>query len=105
MCVCVCVCVSVCVYVCVYYIIMLLYVYYIIIFHACLAHSSFYSCLGYNNVVQGSCASMADPCSSSPCPSGTKCVPNRQVCLSVDKGADCPQFSCGGFFFFNHLLF
>ena len=63
----------------------------------------FNSCLGYSdvNVVEGSCASLADPCSSRPCPSGTQCVPNRHVCLSLDKGVTCPQFSCGTFFFFG----
>eukprot|EP00731_Ephydatia_muelleri_P007812 Em0004g150a len=54
------------------------------------------NCLGYNNtdIVQGSCTSSVNPCSNSPCPSGTRCVPNPQVCLSLDKSVSCPQFTC-----------
>ena len=56
------------------------------------------SCLGYheNQRELGSCNG-EDPCDSSPCPSGKKCVPYRHVCLSEDGNAvsNCPQYTCG----------
>ncbi|XP_071966261.1 reversion-inducing cysteine-rich protein with Kazal motifs-like [Antedon mediterranea] len=40
----------------------------------------------------GMCRSK-DPCSTASCESGTRCVPNRQVCLSLDY-TECPQHEC-----------
>lgn len=60
-------------------------------------NACFADCLGYheNQRELGSC-NEEDPCDSSPCPSGKKCVPYQHVCLSEDGNAvsNCPQYTC-----------
>ena len=54
-------------------------------------------CLGYSaeKYQLGSCADQ-DPCDHGLCPMGTKCVPQKHICLpSGTNDTNCQQYTCG----------